>query len=305
MRGAQAGTAPPVAKHVAELSGRSAIVSGGSRGLGFAISSAFLGAGMEVLICGREGETLARAQAELTNGAPAGSRCLAEVADVGRPADVDRVVARALEAFGKIDVLVNNAGILGPTGPVETVEWEEWVEALRVNLFGSVSFCRAVLPHMKSRRAGKIIQLSGGGATSPMPGMSAYAASKAAVVRFVETLAGETQEWGIAVNAMAPGALNTRLLDEVLAAGPEKVGKAYYERALRQRESGGAPPSRGAELALFLASSASDGITGKLVSAIWDPWSELGSHVDDLAGTDVYALRRILPADRGLKWGEG
>ena len=112
---------------------------------------------------------------------------------------------------------------------------------MRVNLFGSVLCCRAVLPHFRANGYGKIIQLSGGGATSPLPRLSAYAASKAAVVRFAETLAEEVRGTGIDVNAIAPGALNTRLLDEVLEAGPERVGDAFYERALEQRSSGGTP----------------------------------------------------------------
>src|SRR6185436_20968340 len=111
--------------------------------------------------------------------------------------------------------------------------------------------------------------LSGGGATNPLPRISAYAASKAAVVRFAETLAEELRDAHVDVNAIAPGPLNTRLLDEVLTAGPEKVGAGFYERSLKQKEQGGAPLERGAELAVFLGSAASDGITGKLLSALW------------------------------------
>jgi NAD(P)-dependent dehydrogenase (short-subunit alcohol dehydrogenase family) len=163
--------------------------------------------------------------------------------------------------------------------------------------------CRALLPHFKERRYGKIIQLSGGGATNPLPRLSAYAASKAAVVRFAETLAEEVRQAGIDVNCIAPGALNTRLLDEVLAAGPEKVGQAFYERSLKQKAEGGAPLEKGADLAVFLGAAASDGITGKLLSAVWDPWLELPARLDDLQRTDVYTLRRIVPKDRGLEWG--
>ena len=138
---------------------------------------------------------------------------------------------------------MNNAGINGPIGSTDEVDWDEWERTIRVNLFGSVLCCRAILPHFRANGYGKIIQLSGGGATSPRPRLSAYAASKAAVVRFAETLAEELRDTGIDVNAIAPGALNTRLLDEVLEAGPERVGDAFYERALEQR-SGGVHTSR-------------------------------------------------------------
>jgi 3-oxoacyl-[acyl-carrier protein] reductase len=107
----------------------------------------------------------------------------------------------------------------------------------------------------------------------------------------------------IDVNAVAPGSLNTRLLDEVLEAGPERVGHAFYEQALKQKESGGTPIERGAALCVFLASSSGDRITGKLLSAVWDPWEDLPQHVDDLASSDIYTLRRIVPSDRGKLWG--
>jgi NAD(P)-dependent dehydrogenase (short-subunit alcohol dehydrogenase family) len=150
---------------------------------------------------------------------------------------------------------------------------------------------------------GKIIQLSGGGATSPLPMLSAYATSKAAVVRFMETLAEETRSHRIDVNCIAPGALNTRLLDQFIAAGPEQIGAEFHARAVRQKEQGGAPLGQGAALAVFLGSAASDGITGKLISAVWDPWTQLPEHREDLRRTDVYTLRRIVPQDRDLSWG--
>ena len=89
----------------------------------------------------------------------------------------------------------------------------------------------------------------------------------------------------------------------MLAGGPERVGQPFYDRALKQKEEGGAPLNRGADLAVFLGSAASDGITGKLLSAVWDPWESLGDHRGDLQRTDVYTLRRIVPADRNLEWG--
>jgi 3-oxoacyl-[acyl-carrier protein] reductase len=225
-------------------------------------------------------------------------------ADVSDPDAVGRLVDYALKRFSRIDVLVNNAGINGPIGSTDEVDWDEWEQTVRVNLFGSVLCCRAVLPHFRANGYGKIIQLSGGGATSPRPRLSAYAASKAAVVRFAETLAEELRGTGIDVNAVAPGALNTRLLAEVLEAGPARVGAAFYERALEQRSDGGTPLDLPSRLAVFLASGASDGITGKLISAPWDPWEDFPSRVDDLRGTDVYTLRRIVPAERGLDWGQ-
>jgi 3-oxoacyl-[acyl-carrier protein] reductase len=286
------------------LEGRAALITGASRGLGLAIAQAYVEAGSDVLMCARDGGVLARAAAEVAMAASPGQRVLSLPADVASPGDARKAADFALKAFPRLHVLVNNAGVYGPLGPVEEADWEAWVRAVGINLMGSVLMCRAVLPHFKRHRYGKIVQLSGGGATAPLPRISAYAASKAAIVRFAETLAEEVREHGIDVNAMAPGALNTRLLEEVLDAGPERVGEVFFRKALEQKERGGASLQGGAALAVFLGSAGSDGITGKLLSAVWDPWESLPSRLEELRRTDVYTLRRIVPKDRGMDWGD-
>jgi len=284
------------------LTGRQALITGASQGLGLVIAEHFVAAGASIVICARDAGALERAAAGLRERCGDGPEVVAHPCDVAQPDQVDALVAAATERFPQLSVLVSNAGIYGPKGSIEDVEWAEWVRAIEINLLGSVLVCRATVPHLRLVGGGKIVQLSGGGATTPLPGLSAYAASKAAVIRFIETLALEVADAGIDVNAIAPGALNTRMLDEVLEAGPERVGERFYERAVEQQRSGGTPLDKGAALAVWLASAASDGITGKLLSAVWDPWDELPTHRDDLA-SDVYTLRRIVPADRGLDWG--
>jgi len=287
-----------------ELGGRTALITGATRGLGLEIARHYLRAGAAgVCICGRDARVVEAAREELLAVAEGAQEVLAEVADVSVAADARRLVATTLRRFPDLTILVNNAGIYGPKGTIENNDWQEWTQAIATNLFGSVLPARELVTHFKHHRYGKVIQLSGGGATRPLPGLSAYAASKAAVVRFAETLAEELRAHRIDVNALAPGALNTRMLDEVLAAGPERVGQRYYEQALEQQRSGGSPPERAAELAVWLGSAASDGVTAKLVSAVWDPWVELPKHLDDLA-SDIYTLRRIVPRDRGLDWGD-
>ncbi len=285
------------------LIGRTALITGASHGLGLEIARTYLRAGAAgVCICGRDRVALRRALKELSELARADQAVIGGVADVSKSQDVERLIELALDGLGGVGILVSNAGVYGPKGRIDQTDWSEWARAIEINLLGSVLPARALVGHFVKRGYGKIVQLSGGGATGPLPGLSAYAASKAAVVRFAETLAEELREHRVDVNAIAPGALNTRMLDEVLGAGPERVGKAFYERALAQREDGGVPLTRGAELAVFLGSAASDGITGKLLSAIWDPWSELPRRCGDL-DSDVYTLRRIVPVDRGLSWG--
>ncbi|MGZ4671345.1 MAG: SDR family NAD(P)-dependent oxidoreductase [Ilumatobacteraceae bacterium] len=286
-----------------DLEGRAALITGANRGFGLAIAEAYVDAGADVMLCARDEATLSAVRDSLAARASEGQKVLAGPLDVSSESAAREFVAMTIEALPHLQILVNNAGVYGPKGGIETVSLDEWVRSIEINLFGSVYMCAAIVPHLKSRRYGKIIQLSGGGATNPMPRLSAYAAAKAAVVRFAETLAVELRDDGVDVNAIAPGALNTRLLDEVLEAGPDQVGQAFYDRAIAQKAQGGASMDKGAALAVFLGSKASDGITGKLISAIWDPWAELPDHLDDLRGSDVYGLRRIVPSDRGLDWG--
>jgi NAD(P)-dependent dehydrogenase (short-subunit alcohol dehydrogenase family) len=287
-----------------KLQGRKILITGASQGFGLAVAERCLAEGADVAVCARSRETIERTAAALRAKATTGQRVAAFVADVSSAKEVDALMANVTRELGELDGLVNNAGVYGPKGLIEDVDWVEWAKAIEINLMGTVLPCRAVLPGFRRRGAGKIVNLSGGGATAPLPRLSAYAASKAAVVRFTETLAEELRGTKIDVNAIAPGALNTRLLDEVLAAGPDKVGKAFYERSLKQKADGGAPLEKGATLCAFLLSGESDGIAGRLLSAVWDPWSDLPGRRAELEGSDIYTLRRIVPKDRGKDWGE-
>ncbi len=286
-----------------KLANRNAIVTGGSQGLGRAIVEAFVREGASVLFCARDPQVANETAAAIrTHAQRTGQLVIAQGCDVSSPEQVEGLFALADEAFGTLHVLVNNAGVYGPKGPSDEVDFEEWRRCVDINLHGTLLPCRAAMRRFKASRYGKIVNLSGGGATNPMPNVSAYAASKAAVVRLTETLALELQPFAVDVNAVAPGALNTRLLDEVLAAGPEAVGADFYGRSLKQAREGGVPLSFGADLCVYLASAESDGVTGKLISAKWDPWKRLHEYRAELGSSDIYALRRITPEDRGKNW---
>src|SRR5207248_6471210 len=141
---------------------------------------------------------------------------------------VDALFEAAKRAFGRIHILVNNAAVTGPIGPFDAVDWSEWVATITVNLAGAAYCTRKALSLFKPHRYGKIINISGGGASDPLPRMSAYAVCKAAIARFTETLALEVKEFGIDVNAVAPGPLATRMFDEMIAAGPERIGATLH-----------------------------------------------------------------------------
>ncbi|HZR21920.1 MAG TPA: SDR family oxidoreductase [Verrucomicrobiae bacterium] len=299
----QSKAAPGPGAHPPRLVARHAIITGGSQGMGRAIAEHFLREGASVLICARDEALLSNTREELQAfAARPGQKILAQTCDVSSEEQVKGLIDFALEQFGSLEILVNNAGVYGPMGPTETVSLSEWRRALDINLYGVLIPCRAVIPLFRRAGRGKIIILSGGGATNPLPNVSAYAASKAAVARLMETLAEELRPSNIDVNGIAPGALATRLMDEVLAAGPEKVGQAFYEKNKKWKTDGATPLHLGAGLAVYLASSESDGITGKLISAQWDPWPRLHEHRQELASSDIYCLRRIVPEDRGKKF---
>jgi len=285
-----------------KLQNKGIVITGASIGLGKEVARKCVEAGAHVYLCARDAAMLEQTCEELRHFASANQVIGGMSADVSRPEQVAALIQRAEQTLPQIDGVVNNAGIYGPKDLIENVDWSEWARTIEINLMGTVLVCRAVLPIMRRNHSGKIVNLSGGGATSPMPRFSAYAASKAAVVRFTETLAEETKGSGIDVNAVAPGALKTRLLEEVLASGPEKVGEFFYQRSLKQRDQGGESPEKAGRLCVFLLSSESDGISGKLISAIWDPWTRLGEFRSELQETDIYTLRRITPSDRGRNW---
>jgi NAD(P)-dependent dehydrogenase (short-subunit alcohol dehydrogenase family) len=285
-----------------KLRNKGIVITGANQGLGKAIAQTCVEEGAHVFICARDAALLENARTELLARAAPGQLVEAQCSDVSCPEDVRRLFLAASEKLPRLDGLVNNAGVSGPRGLLEDIDIQSWWKCIEINLLGVALTCREVLPLFRRQKYGKIVNLSGGGATAPMPRVSAYAASKAAVVRLTETLAKETLGSGIDVNAVAPGALNTRFLDQVLSDGPDRVGEDSYARALKQKAEGGVPLERGAKLCAFLLSSASDGITGRLISAVWDPWHNLADHVEELGQTDVYTLRRIVPEDRDLKW---
>lgn len=277
---------------------RVALVTGGTQGIGKSVVRRLLEEGARVAFCARNMANLSAAAAELSGIGP---ELFPFQADVGDQYQVEKLVSATLERFGRIDILVNNAGIYGPVGPAWENDPHQWQETVTVNLVGAFLMCRAVVPAMIRAGRGKIINMSGGGAATPFPRFTAYAVSKAALVRFTETLALELADHNIQVNAVAPGFVATRLHQQTLEAG-EKAGPEFLRKTRDQLAQGGVDPAIPAALVAFLASEKADRITGKFISSIWDNWADFESHLDEIAKTDLYTLRRIVPADRGLSW---
>jgi NAD(P)-dependent dehydrogenase (short-subunit alcohol dehydrogenase family) len=188
-------------------------------------------------------------------------------------------------------------------GRTATIDPAQWDATVRANLDGTFHAIRAFHAALqRAPRRAKIVCFSGGGATKARPNFSAYAASKTAVVRLVETIAEEERAAPLDINAVAPGAIPTRMTDAVIALGPAVAGEAEYQAALKLKTGGGPALERALDLVEWLLSPASDGVSGRLLSAPWDPWPALARHKEALAGTEIYTLRRVVPEDRGQVW---
>jgi NAD(P)-dependent dehydrogenase (short-subunit alcohol dehydrogenase family) len=285
-----------------DLAGKNVILTGASRGLGAAIAEKMWMTGASLILVDRELEGLNEVVSRLGNR----PRQIAHPfhIDLSTPDAVELIIKTAQDHFGHLDILINNAAIQGPVGPSWENDWNSWNLTIKIDLLAPINLSRYCAQWMIQQGKGKIICLSGGGATGSRPNFSAYAVAKTGLVRFCEILADELSPYNIQVNCIAPGVMSTAILDEVLSAGPERAGQKEYDSAIKIRQQGGTPPDRVAELVIFLASAASNRITGKLISAVWDPWEQFSKHIDDLQKSDVYTLRRITPKDRSMDWGD-
>lgn len=284
------------------LYGKKAIITGGSRGLGYEIAREFLKEGADIFVCSINEEEISAAADALVAEVPTHKgRVAFKRTDVSDTNEIDELYEHALSFFGgKLDIVVNNAGIQGPIGRFEETDWEAIQQVISVNLFGVMYSMKKAVPILRSNAGGSIVNISGGGATGARPNFLGYAIAKTGVVRATETLAKETEEYGIRINAVAPGAMNTKMLEEILSAG-NRAGNEY-EKSLKQKENGGASMEYAAKCVAYLASDKSQGISGRLISAIWDDWEHMEAHVGDISDSDIYTLRRIIPKDRGFEW---
>ena len=281
--------------------GRTVLITGASRGLGAGLAKAFWGEGAHVILVARSAEKMQ--DLVKTFEFRPNQKVLTVSVDLKKSESPFQILTETKNNFEKLDVLINNAAVQGPIGPFRENDWEAWKETLQIDLLAPVLLSRLFIPWMAGEGRGKIINLSGGGAAGPRTHFSAYATAKTGLVRFSEILAEETRSLGIDVNCVAPGVMGTSLLTDILEAGPDLAGPKEYEQAQGVLQSKEDSMGRAVALCLFLASPAGDGITGKLISAVWDPWETLPDHLADLKRTDLYTLRRIVPPERGLEWG--
>ncbi len=273
------------------LKDKKALITGGGRGISKVIASFYLREGANIVIASRSEEELKNTSDEFNKTYP--GKISYFLVDVSNPTEVKKMIAHAVSSLGAIDILVNGAGIYGPIGPSHEVDLDHWKKTYEINVFGTFYSFHEVVPQMIKQGHGKIINFSGGG-DGPLPRFSAYSSSKAAIVRLTETLAEEIKSYGIEVNCIAPGPVNTHFLDEALAAGIEKLGSEKYQSLLKQKEDGGVPPEKAADLCVFLASEKSNGLSGRFLSAVWDnywDWDE--EKIKEIMSGPAFTYRRV------------
>lgn len=269
------------------------VITGSSSGIGRALVERLLRHQHDIWGLARSG------QEDLSARFPGrffSSRC-----DVSEWKQVAAAHGQVSARWAHVDALVTCAGLQGEVGPTMMVDPLKWSGTVRANLDGTFYAIRAFHGILrKSNGRAKVVCFSGGGATKARPNFSAYGVAKTGVVRLVETLAEELQHEPLDINSVAPGAINTRLTDEVIKLGPNVSGEAEYRAALKQKEQGGASLEKALDLVEWLLSPKSDGITGRLISAPWDNWEALNEKAEALRKSDVYQLRRILPEERNF-----
>jgi NAD(P)-dependent dehydrogenase (short-subunit alcohol dehydrogenase family) len=273
-----------------ELDGTTAVVTGGSRGIGRAIAAAFAAREACVAVASRSEDQVRTTIAELE---AQGGRVLGVPTDVSDAGQVAALVERVEDEFGPIDVLVNNAGSLTALGPTWELDPERWLRDVTTNLWGTFLCCRTVMPGMVARGRGRIINVVGGGATYPHTYGSGYGCSKAAVLAFTETLAIEAGGTGVAVFAINPGLVRTEMT-RFVAESPE--GRAWRPEIGRVLQEGrDVPPELAAELCVRLAAGQADALSGRLFRAGSD-FDDMLARAEEIVAADALTLRlRDLP----------
>ena len=284
--------------------GSAVLISGGTSGLGLNLAYDLTKKGKSVVICGRNLDALHKVTEKLSEFKKNDQLVLGLVCDVSNENSVSKLFEVLNDHALHIETLVCNAGLIGPINKFLECDRDEWQQAFNGNFYGTLNLVNEVLPEMIKRKFGRIIHISGGGASSPLYGMSSYSASKIAAVRFIETLSLEYKGYGVTFNSVAPGMLKTKLLDQMLEAGPERIGTDLFDKANQKMTSDVDATKKVLDLISFLMSDRADSISGKMISAEWDNWAEWPNHAEELKESDIYTLRRITGRERNSAWGD-
>ena len=271
------------------LEGRIALITGAGRGIGRAIALAYAAEGAKLVLAARTGAELRETADSITGRF--GSDVSTIIADVTNREQVDAAVAHTIERHGAIDVLVNNAGNIGPVGRLWDNDADDWARTVSVHLMGTFYGCRAAVPAMRDRGSGRIVNMSGVGG----PNMSSYDAAKTAIVNLTENLASELTDTPITVNAISPGSIHTRMWEETRDLALAIGDTATYERGVQVTSGEGASIERAAELAVFLGSDDCGTLSGRLIRAFADRFEDFPRQANEIMASEAYLMRRVDP----------
>ena len=284
-----------------ELKNKNILISGATGGFGSALALKFYQEGANLLLIGRSIDKLNSLKNKLTKDKMSTQIIIIIKLDLSNLDLIKKVINKELKNITIIDILINCAAIQGPIGKSWENNFKEWQKTFNTNFYSTMILTNTILPFMLKNNSGSIINISGGGSTSSRPDFSSYAISKTALVRYTEILADELSKTKIKVNAIAPGVMATKMIKQVIKF-KKNISNIKELDSAKKVLSEGDNKENAIDLCVFLSKKESDGITGKLISAIWDPWQDFKLHKEDLMKSDIYTLKRIVPEDRGMNW---
>jgi NAD(P)-dependent dehydrogenase (short-subunit alcohol dehydrogenase family) len=302
-----------------------ALITGASRGLGAVLAERFSREGYGLTLVSRDLDALNRVANDLnfTNAKHLDDRDLKRASlagefdlntqsafspiectsiDLSDPVRSEAAILALRQP--KFNVVIMNAAIQGPIGPLWENDPDAWEQCIKTNFITPARILSGLIRNDRICEGGSIICISGGGASAGRPYFSAYASAKTALVRLVETLASELKPRRIRCNAIAPGAMKTRMIESIIQSGAHQAGQGEYAAAQNVLSKGDDPMSAAAELALFLSASASEPITGRLISAVWDKWEHWVENHSTIERNGLYTLRRLTARDKNFGWGD-
>ncbi len=284
-----------------KLKNKNVIITGSTGGLGSALAFKYLNEGANLILIGRTDSKLNILKTKLVQNILLNQFVITIKLDLSNLNSIPKIINKELKKLPKVDILINCAAIQGPIGKSWENSFKDWEKSFNINFYSTMVMTNTILPFMLKNNSGSIINISGGGSTSSRPDFSSYAISKTALVRYTEILSDELSNTKIRVNSISPGVMATNMIKQVIKYKKNIKNKNEVISADKVLSEGD-NKDNAINLCIFLSTKESNGINGKLISALWDPWNEFKKYKSYIANSDIYTLRRIIPKDRGMNW---
>lgn len=281
------------------------IITGASDGLGFELAKKFIENDANLIICSSNKKRIKSAYLKLIKIKKTDQKIYFCKTNLKNEKEIYKFIKFINKKINKIDCLINNAAILGPMGNLEEVNWKKFKKTFQINFFSAALIIKLLLPKFKKQKEGKIIQLAGGGSSSPSIKRNPYATSKSAITRLVENVSEELKllRTNVQINSVSPGIMNTKMFRKIIRSSKKILGNKI-NKELRAKNKKKTDYNKIIELIFFLSSKYSNKITGKNISANWDNWKNWIKDLQKIRNTDLYTVRRIVGSDRNFTKGD-